>query len=575
MSGLRTAVVPRSVAGVILLFGASVSAQSLDLPPRRPSAEKGTAFARSIAALPLDEREARILAAVRAGNVPPFLRKFAPVSVSTGPLEASYFVAPDYLAIGSDDDYFLTPLTPRTAQSIADLLDCVLPTPKMVDDIYANATLKLTPAPIPPSPAMTTVDVFLRHNEMVRAGRANWPLGELVAGHKKDVVISDRVFTKPGRVAIYGWHKPDGKPIQPLYAGHADSWVDYSHGIRLVRRRMTVDGKETTVEAVLADPERASLLSNDGVMLETRYPQADLPSALRTAPGSRYDVMQLDGGVRVVIDRPAAASAKPILLVFYAVPNGNTIEQTIGKSIKPGDDWHFDIQHIGAQVAFLREKIHDRQLVVAYLENSLKSWPSWRKTRGDAPISAIVDAVRKRHGGPHPRIVLSGHSGGGSFIFGYLNDVKTIPDQIERIAFLDANYAYQTDRHQEKLTAWLKASDAHYLVVLAYNDAVALLDGKPFVSASGGTWGRSHQMLDDLKSSMPFTNETSGGLERSRALAGRVRFLLRDNPERKVLHTVQVEKNGFIESLLSGTKVDGVGYTYFGDRAYNRFILAD
>ena len=58
----------------------------------------------------------------------------------------------------------------------------MLPTTKMVDDIYANATVKLTPAPIPPSPAMTTVAVFLRHNEIVRAARGtrglrqrSWP----------------------------------------------------------------------------------------------------------------------------------------------------------------------------------------------------------------------------------------------------------------------------------------------------------------------------------------------------------------------------------------------------------------
>jgi hypothetical protein len=576
MFGSPSSVYRRSFPGLILLFGASLSAQSLDLPPRQPTAPTGTSFARSIATLPLEEREARILAELKAGNVPPFLRKFVPVSVAAGPVKATYYVAPDYLAIGSDDDYFLTPLTPHTAQAIADQLACVLPTPKMVDDIYVQATVKLTPAPIPPSPAMTTVDVFLRHNGIVRGGRGNRPLGELVAGHKKDVVIANKAFAMPGKVAIYGWHKPDGKPIQPLYTGHVDSWVDYSHGIRLVKRRMTVDGKETTVEAVLADRERAPLLSNDGVMLQTRYAaRADLPRPLKAAPGAMFDVMQLDGDVRVVIDRPAAASSKPILLVFYALPNGNTIEQTIGKALKTGDDWHFDIQHIGAQVAFLREQIQDRQLIVAYLENNKKSWPSWRRAHGDAPIPAIIEAVRQRHGGPHPRIVLSGHSGGGSFIFGYLNNVETIPDQIERIAFLDANYAYQTDRHQAKLTAWLKASDAHYLVVLAYNDAVALLDGKPFVSASGGTWGRSHQMLDDLKDSIPLTNEVSAGLERCTALASRVRFLLKDNPERKVWHTVQVEKNGFIESMLSGTKLQGVGYTYFGDRAYKRFILAD
>ena len=82
---------------------------------------------------------------------------------------------------------------------------------------------------------MTTVAVFLRHNEIVRRAR-NRPLGKLVAGHKKDVVITNKVFTKPGKVAIYGWHKPDGKPIQPLYTGHAESQVDYSHGIRLASR---------------------------------------------------------------------------------------------------------------------------------------------------------------------------------------------------------------------------------------------------------------------------------------------------------------------------------------------------
>jgi hypothetical protein len=561
--------------GHALVLGSSVCAQSLDLPPRQLAAPGGAAFSRSIADLPLERREEKILAEVMAGNVPPFLRKFVPMSVSAGTVKASYFVAPDYLSVGSDDDFFLTPLTPLMAQAIADRLDCVLPTPKMVDDIYAGATVKLKPAPIPPSPAMTTVAVFLHHSELVRAARADNPLGVLVAGHKKDVVIANKVFKTPGKVAIYGWHKPDGKPIQPLYTGHAASWVDYSHGIRLVSRRMIVDGQATTIEKVLADQKLAALLSNDGVMLQTRYQRPEGAPSLKARPGAKLDVIPLDAGVRVVIDRPEVDSGKPILLVFYALPNGNTIEQTIGKAQKPGDDWHFDIQHTGAQVAFLREKITDRALVVAYLDNDLKSWPSWRRSNGDEPIPRIIDAVRKRFSEARTRIVLSGHSGGGSFIFGYINSVATIPDEIERIAFLDANYAYQTDRHRDKLAGWLKASDAHYLAILAYNDVAALLDGKPFVSASGGTWGRSHVMLNDLETLMPFTKQLTAGLERSSALGGRVRFLLKDNPERRVLHTLQVEKNGFIESLLAGTKLEGVGYTYLGERAYTRFILGD
>jgi hypothetical protein len=156
------------LAGLMLLFGSTLRAQSLDLPPRQPSAPKGTAFALSIADLPLDEREETILAEVKAGNVPPFLRKLVPVTVSAGTVNASYWVAPDYLAIGSDDDYFLTPLSPLTAQAIADRLDCVLPTTKMVDDIYASATVKLRPAPIPPSPSMTSVAVLSNQGPMLQ-----------------------------------------------------------------------------------------------------------------------------------------------------------------------------------------------------------------------------------------------------------------------------------------------------------------------------------------------------------------------------------------------------------------------
>ena len=37
-----------------------------------------------------------------------------------------------------------------------------------------------------------------------------------------------------------------------------------------------------------------------------------------------------------------------------------------------------------------------------------------------------------------PRITLAGHSGGGSFIFGYVNGGDAIPDSIDRIVWLDA-----------------------------------------------------------------------------------------------------------------------------------------
>jgi hypothetical protein len=358
------------------------------------------------------------------------------------------------------------------------------------------------------------------------------------------------------------------------------TWVDYSHGIRLIHRQLVVDGQVKSIEDVLADPRLAPLLSDEGVVHQVRYDlkglSADLPpTAIPAPPGETNDVFRLEPGVRVVINRPKAVSMKPVLLVFYALPNGGTAEQAMGKAIKPGDDGRFDIQHVGAQTRFLRTKITDRTLVVAYLESDLKSWPTWRRWNGDGAIPALLGAVRNRFPGPDTRIVLSGHSGGGSLTFGYLNSVAAIPDQVERIALLDSNYAYETDRHRDKLVTWLKASSAHFFIVLAYNDVVALLDGKPFVSEAGGTWGRSHQMLHDLETSFPLASALASGIKRVHALDGRIQFLLRENPERKILHTVQVERNGFIASLLAGTSLEGVDYTYFGDRAYARFITAD
>src|SRR5439155_12134553 len=128
--------------------------------------------------------------------------------------------------------------------------------------------------------------VFSNHNAIVRSQRAQrlptHPLGALAAGHKKDVVISARLANAPGKVAIYGWHQTNGAPIQPLYLGHTEAWVDYSHGIRLVRQKMLMNDKETTVADLLADPALASVLSSEGVISHPRYPTNTLSAPRST-----------------------------------------------------------------------------------------------------------------------------------------------------------------------------------------------------------------------------------------------------------------------------------------------------
>jgi peptidoglycan hydrolase-like protein with peptidoglycan-binding domain len=257
-----------------------VGGTTLDaIPPRRADAPTGSEFLRRTAGLGRAEREEAIFREIAAGNVPDFERRLADVTTSfTGPdgrvHTATYRVLPDYLAIGSDDDFVRIPMSPTTAQRLADLFGASLPTKKMVDDIYRAAPVKLAPIPLPPGPQMMSNGYYLTHNERVEAARAaaGGALGELTAGTKKDVVISNRLAVHPGHVAIYGWHKLDGRPIQPLSTVHEAGYADYSHGIRLVAGTVRVDGRDVPIDLLLRDPTLSRLLSDEGPIAHPRYP---------------------------------------------------------------------------------------------------------------------------------------------------------------------------------------------------------------------------------------------------------------------------------------------------------------
>ena len=587
---------------VLICFASSGLAQVLDqglaFPLRASNALTGSEYAQKISVLNLAQREQAIYADVSAGNAPYSLRKFCPVTVtniSDGATNiATFFVAPDYLAIGSDTNYLLMPVSASTAQRIADKIGCILPTRKMVDAIYAAAAVKLPPSPIAPTSAMTTVPIFAQHNETIRAQRMAltnlFPLGALTAGHKKDVVISARLASVTNKVAIYGWHQTNGIAIQSLYLGHVSWWVDYSQCIRLVSLWMFVNGERKTVAEVLADPKLCGLISDEGVITNAHYPTnfvAPPPVAEKinlpwpqnffttTNFGEWEREINLPDKVRIVINAPAAESfspAKPVRLVFYALPNGNTIEQTSGKPLEPDTSWRYNIQHIGAQTRWLRNVLTNETLVVAYLEAGTKSWPAWRREHPDRRIAEILDGVREIFSANKTQIVLASHSGGGSLMFGYLNAVEKIPSAVQRLAFLDSNYAYNPTNHADKIKTWLAAAPENHLVVMAYQDYLGRLNGKSFVTEAGGTWGHSQLMLGDLGAHFPFNSRTNIGLETFTALDGRIEFLLKENPQHEVLHTMQVYRNGFIHALLSGTPDAGRGYEYFRERAYTNWI---
>jgi hypothetical protein len=232
---------------------------------------------RSVAQASLDGREAALLKEFRNGNIPEFLRKFVPIKVKANDVNGRertvlFHVMPDYLSVGSDADFVRTPLTPMIAQKVADEFDCSLPTRKMVDDIHRAAKLRLVPIPL--GEPRTTVETFIRHNVMIEEQRKAKPLGELIDGVKKDVVITNLPADRTDHVAIYGWYQLDGKPIQPLTTVHVNWYVDYSHGIRLVKRTVLVDGQPKDIREVLTDPVLHPLLSDEGPIAEPYYRSA-------------------------------------------------------------------------------------------------------------------------------------------------------------------------------------------------------------------------------------------------------------------------------------------------------------
>lgn len=281
----------------VLFIFSVLSAQTLPLPDRDPAAPTGSQLYAKLTVLQRAAREDSLFSIIADGNIPNFLRtlnKITTVKTINGTVYTlEYFVTPDYLAVGHDTDYFLMPMTPLLAQKLMNLMHCTLPTAKMVDQIYSTAVVKLRPQPIPPDANMVNMPRFYQHNDSVRAIRnpllQSFPLGVLVGGTKKDVIIDKKVYswkksTIPKPVVIYGWHQLNGTPIQPTYNGHEETYADYSHGVRAVQRMAKINGADISLIDIVQDPIYYQLLS-DTVLVKPYYGGlTDAESVRETVP---------------------------------------------------------------------------------------------------------------------------------------------------------------------------------------------------------------------------------------------------------------------------------------------------
>lgn len=255
------------------------------LPDRRGDMT-GSEFAGTLMNMPPGAaRELAIYQQFELGNIPDFMRASKRLSITSGSHCLEVDVLPDVLCVGTDDDFIRVPLTPMTAQRIADMFSATLITPFLSDQVWRQADLRIDPTHVtmPPTAEMSSTQWFVEQNakiELARAGRAG-----LIAGHKKDVVLTNALLLPefPDRVAIYGWHLLNGKPIQGLNPSkgfdpkhtHTRAYLDYSHGIRLASQVVFVDGGERDWLEVVVNEELSMMANGDaGPLLFTRYPTA-------------------------------------------------------------------------------------------------------------------------------------------------------------------------------------------------------------------------------------------------------------------------------------------------------------
>ena len=192
------------------------------------------------------------------------------VTVTGGGHTLVYRVAPDFFSVGTDQDFAIAPMTPMGAQAIANLYAAILPSRKMVRDIFAvaNKTLplsdvKASPYNIPLNQIETPAAIAAARTRD-RTQYSAPPAGGIIDGHRKDIVVGPNL--DGSRVAIYGGQggNVDGHFWQPYSTIHSSSYADYSHGTRLVAMDATLDGQPANLVTIFTDPQLSTLVSDQG-----------------------------------------------------------------------------------------------------------------------------------------------------------------------------------------------------------------------------------------------------------------------------------------------------------------------
>lgn len=269
---------------------------------------KGSEFVKTLPKSAGEQRERMIFDAVRRRNISPIV--WDRVETQDGDLRAKFWVSRDALRVGDALDSVRVTVNHETAQHIADELDAVLPTQKLSDEIWKQATVRVPSMPhsswVNDRTMGDTRRMVEQHNLIEKQVFDQHVAGKrgLIADVGKDWVNTVQNWMPPPpttatcpdvgpiRSANYGWHgggsrtaaTPAGGNLwQPLGRCHTMSHTDYSQMVRLVQREVIVCDpslpllpllhcKVMDIADVAADSKYAKLVSNEGVMQDMRHP---------------------------------------------------------------------------------------------------------------------------------------------------------------------------------------------------------------------------------------------------------------------------------------------------------------
>lgn len=213
-------------------------------------------------------RDAEIQKQAACGKMPRKQFQLSPITIAANGTEITFCVSPDYFSLGADSSFLRVPMGLPATYELFGALGFMLPTAKMVDLIYEEADLKVTPLFKPAGPQMGTTQYIAEHSEDIDSQIGTQSF-ELIGGHKKDVVITNQLVSRPNRIAIYGWHQLNGNPVQPLSTIHHLNYTDYSQGLRLVSEIAFLGETPVSLKDLLSSNEWSSYLSGEGPIAQS------------------------------------------------------------------------------------------------------------------------------------------------------------------------------------------------------------------------------------------------------------------------------------------------------------------